>query len=167
MVNKRVYNYLIKNSKKYNIEDLKKKLVTSGYDKSVVDEAVNAVKQQAQMPKQKQTQSQPAQTRAGLQNPKKQMAQKVQKQKPKVVQKTGTKQNKNVKTTKSVKPQKQAMKKSSKNVVQKNGKEQKNTNQKTGNQNAQPKKGKAWVVILIVVLAVLVLGAVAYLFFLR
>lgn len=46
MVNKRVYNYLIKYSKQYSLNDLRKKLVNSGYDRNVIDEAINALKQQ-------------------------------------------------------------------------------------------------------------------------
>jgi ATP-dependent Zn protease len=46
MVDKRVYDYLIKNSKQYSLKDLTKKLIDSGYDINVVNEAVNALQQQ-------------------------------------------------------------------------------------------------------------------------
>ena len=46
MVNKRVYNYLIKNSKQHSLVELSKRLVDSGYDKNVVNEAINVMKQQ-------------------------------------------------------------------------------------------------------------------------
>ncbi len=46
MVNKRVYNYLIKHSMEHSLTELSKRLIDSGYDKNVVNEAVEEMKKQ-------------------------------------------------------------------------------------------------------------------------
>ena len=47
-MDKRVYNYLIQESRRHSLSELKKRLLDAGHDLNVVNEAINAVKQQMQ-----------------------------------------------------------------------------------------------------------------------
>lgn len=146
MVNKRVYNYLIKHSKQYNLNDLKKKLIDSGYDVNVVNEAVNVMRQQ--------TQQRPVQ-RSNLPkaSTQKTSTQVVAVKKP-LVEKTVKKSTPVAKTKTQVSPQKQV----------KQLKQAKPTKEK---EIAEPKRGKKWIWIFLIIFFLLIVAGVVYYFFFR
>jgi ATP-dependent Zn protease len=146
MVNKRVYNYLVKHSKQHSLTELTKRLVDSGYDRNVVIEAVNEMK--------KQTQTKPSQrsnlsgtstqkTNAKAVAVKNLPVKKIVKKSTPVVAKTKTQvaPQKQVKQSSQVKPTKV------KEIV-------------------KPKKSKKWLWISLIILLLLIgAGAVYYFFF--
>ena len=48
MIDKRVYDYLIQESKQHSLSEIKKRLLAAGHDLNMVNETINAVKQQIQ-----------------------------------------------------------------------------------------------------------------------
>ncbi len=160
MVDKRVYDYLLRYSRQYSLSDLKKYLISSGQDRNAVDEAAIAVI--AQMGRAK------AMERPNP-IPKKLPMVGVQKKKPvaKKVVPVKTVKSKSVPKTdvkKQTKPIKQQAKDKNVESVKEKGKDLKTANGK----DVTKKSGKKWIWILIIVLVVLAIaaGAVWY-FFLR
>ena len=146
MVNKRVYNYLIKHSKQHSLDDLTKRLVDSGYDKNVVIEAVNEMKKQTQQKSAQRsnlfgtnTQKTNAKTVAAKNVPMK-----------KVVKKS---MPVSAKTKTQVAPQKQMKQTNQAKPMKVNGID-------------KPKRSKKWLWITLIILFLLIgAGAVYYFFF--
>jgi ATP-dependent Zn protease len=140
MVNKRVYNYLVKNSKQYNLKDLTKKLVDSGYDINVVNEAVNVFQQKTN-----------TKSIAVKNLPEKKI---VKKPTTQVVVQKQVEQSNQIKPTTQV-------------VVQEQVKQSNQVEPTTKKEIVKPKKSKKWLWILFGIFFLLLIAAGVYYFFFR
>ena len=158
MVDKRVYDYLLKHSKRYSLSDLKRYVVSLGYDENVVNEAATAVI--AQMGRAKAMERpRPVPKKLPM------IGQKKTAVKKSVVKKVVPLKSKGVLKTvakKQVKPVKQQVKDKNVKPVKENGKNLKAAKGK----DVAKKPGKKWIWILLIILVVLLIAAGAVWYFL-
>ena len=145
MVNKRVYNYLIKHSQKHSLKELKKKLIDSGYDANVVNEAANVMRQ---------TQPRPVQKNNLLKTNVQKTNMNVVAVKKPVMKKAVNKPTPVAKTKTQVAPQKQMKKPNQIKPLKEK-------------EVAKPKRSKKWLWILLIILFLLIGAGVVYYFFFR